>query len=327
MEDVEMEIALAVSRADFEAAAAAKRTEWSCARCTLDNPASAGRCEACLADREAPFVVAAPPTERRECGLPGCVRPAWRGFCSEEHRRRALRRRLAAPASDDEERCFVGPDGDFSVALLTRQSPRRQEIAQHFVKAWRKSAPPIVKHVLRVSPSPALVERFERYAAAVGNVRLRYHGTSSLCDFGVDLAAAPCDNDDCALCSILARGFELARAGTGPNIKKRGLRYGRGIYLSATSGKSNDYAFRTERPRRASHGRHERWRAIFVCSVAAGKAFKTTAPELHLDRPPPGYDSVVGEVGDYLNYDELVVYTEAAVLPNFIIIYAFPGKL
>ena len=94
-----------------------------------------------------------------------------------------------------------------------------------------------------------------------------------------------------------------------------GLRYGRGLYFSATSGKSNDYATGSERLR---HGRL--WRTLFLAKVAAGTAFRTTEAELDITRPPDGYDSVVGNVGPNLNYDELVVYKEAAALPEFLVV-------
>ena len=51
------------------------------------------------------------------------------------------------------------------------------------------------------------------------------------------------------------------------------------------------------------------------------RRFRSTEEgELDLSRPPDGYDSVVGEVGPNLNFDELVVYTEAAALPEFLIV-------
>ena len=62
---------------------------------------------------------------------------------------------------------------------------------------------------------------------------------------------------------------------------------------------------------------------MLVASVAAGKVFKTIEAEILDERllPPRGYDSVVGEVGPNLNYDELVVYNDAAALPEFLIVY------
>jgi hypothetical protein len=61
---------------------------------------------------------------------------------------------------------------------------------------------------------------------------------------------------------------------------------------------------------------------MFVATVAAGHAFCTNEGDLDVAKPPEGYDSVVGEVGAHLNYDELVVYTEAAALPKFLLVYS-----
>jgi hypothetical protein len=62
---------------------------------------------------------------------------------------------------------------------------------------------------------------------------------------------------------------------------------------------------------------------VFAASVAAGRAFCTQEGELPgITRPPDGHDSIVGEVGPNLNYDELVVYSEDAALPQFLIVYS-----
>mmetsp|Transcript_9613 Transcript_9613/g.13310 ORF Transcript_9613/g.13310 Transcript_9613/m.13310 type:complete len:358 (-) Transcript_9613:106-1179(-) len=332
-DDLILDEAVALSLEEAQWQEDTKLKKWSCSRCTLDNDMSNGRCVMCQADRETPSVSAVSEEiesqfikKRKRCGLPGCAQDSCRpdGFCSEEHSRRARERRLLAPATEDVERVFVGSSGDHSIALLTRASPDRSEIAQHFVKAWRKAGNPRVRHIYRVTPSPWLRARHDRYAALVGNLRQRYHGTSSTCDFGANPGVAPCEDfDNCALCSILAQGFRLDKAATGPLFKLRKLRYGAGIYLSATSGKSNDYAQRTERLRPGNFGRQERYRCMLVCSVAAGRAYKTTAAELDLpnNKPPSGYDSIVGEVGENLNYDELVVYSEDAALPRYLVIY------
>jgi hypothetical protein len=65
---------------------------------------------------------------------------------------------------------------------------------------------------------------------------------------------------------------------------------------------------------------------MFVCKVAAGKPFITKKGDIsefaHLGGiPPTGYDSVVGEPGKDLNYDELVVYQNCAAIPCYLIIY------
>ena len=65
---------------------------------------------------------------------------------------------------------------------------------------------------------------------------------------------------------------------------------------------------------------------MLLCKVARGNIFKT---ENNMDTlqgaAPEGYDSVHGDAqkGGALNYDELVVYKEEAVLPYAIVEYSF----
>jgi hypothetical protein len=329
-EDEDVDLAIARSLAEVaeeqDEAMRLPRGAWHCVRCTLVNPAEMGRCGACAADRVAPYASAHQshanaPAQPLRCGLPGCNQGRQHyGFCSENHKKRAESRGLLAPARPDVERVFVGATGEYACDLLTRASPERDGVIEQFTRAWRKPGlVPRVERVYAIRPPPALSERFKRHAAAVGNERRRFHGTGASCDFAVDLGRAPCTSADCSLCSILGHGFLLRHAGSGPNAANRSLRYGRGLYFSSTSGKSNDYAVRSERAR----GRR-RWRTMFVASVAAGRAFCTDEADLDVTAPPAGYDSIVGEVGAHLNYDELVVYTEAAALPEFLLVYSFP---
>jgi hypothetical protein len=62
---------------------------------------------------------------------------------------------------------------------------------------------------------------------------------------------------------------------------------------------------------------------MFLCSVAIGLPFKTKLGELPTELcPPTGYDSVVGEAGLCLNYDEVVVYKETQAIPTYLIVYS-----
>ena len=218
----------------------------------------------------------------------------------------------------------MGPRGDFTCLLLTKKSQKRADIVQQFLEKWRKPGNrPRVEHVYDVVPPPHVRERFDRYATCVGNIRRRFHGTSSTCTFGTSLSASPCAEISCSLCNILASGFSLAKAGTGPNRALLNLRYGPGIYFSATSGKSNDYANGSERNRSFGGPSTTRaFRVMIVASVAAGKAFITQEGALKMDSIPDGYHSVVGEPGKALNYDELVVYAEDAAVPESLIVYS-----
>jgi hypothetical protein len=127
------------------------------------------------------------------------------------------------------------------------------------------------------------------------------------------------------VCNICRTGFALDRAGA-TGGQRMSLRYGSGLYFSDTSGKSNDYNQASERERTiAVHGPTP-WRCMFLCQVVAGKTHRTTdaqilEPQIE-ELLADGYDSVTGEVGPNLNYDEIVVYDEAAAVPNYLIVYA-----
>jgi hypothetical protein len=103
-------------------------------------------------------------------------------------------------------------------------------------------------------------------------------------------------------------------------------RFQPGFYFALQSSKSHDYPL--PEMRALPRGSHRR--EMLLCKVASGKEFKTTTNMDGRDgrnsvMPPPGYDSVHGQASKTgaLNYDELVVYEEAAVLPFAIVEYGF----
>ena len=60
-----------------------------------------------------------------------------------------------------------------------------------------------------------------------------------------------------------------------------------------------------------------------MCNVVIGTPFITQEGFLPPEQcPPEGYDSVVGEPGKDLNYDEVVVYKEQQAVPLYLIIYS-----
>ena len=98
----------------------------------------------------------------------------------------------------------------------------------------------------------------------------RFHGTSlsSGCAFGIDLKQAmPCDSTECGVCNICREGFRLDRSGTGPGGQRMVLRFGRGLYFSDTSGKSNDYNDDSRRMRPIGNGKTVQWKCMFLCKV------------------------------------------------------------
>ena len=155
----------------------------------------------------------------------------------------------------------------------------------------------------------------------------RARGNDGECTFGIDIGCttSPCPDPTCGVCNICRAGFELERSGTNPG-RIMALRYGKGVYFSGTSGKSNDYSGGTQRMRRVRHKGNVRWRAMFLCNVVAGKTHSTTESKLNDETlariKQQGADSVEGKVGRHLNYDELVIYNPTCAVPTHPIVYA-----
>ncbi len=184
-------------------------------------------------------------------------------------------------------------------------------------------------------------------------------GEGGRCRFAVDQRAGPCDGSGCAVCAICCGHFAVSRAGAGRLAAAVGgrLRYGRGVYFSSVSSKSDDYAAYDAAPRAAAAAAG--LRVMFLCKVAAGRVLR--APADWMDDAEAtvrrgGYDSLLGEppggpaheaaaaaaagyggVGGggmsaaaggggggggflALNYDELVVYDSVAALPSYLIV-------
>ncbi|CCM06411.1 uncharacterized protein FIBRA_08672 [Fibroporia radiculosa] len=67
--------------------------------------------------------------------------------------------------------------------------------------------------------------------------------------------------------------------------------------------------------------------ALLLNRVALGRPGRMVHNFTNLTAPPPGYDSVAGEPGFDLNYEECVVYNDDAIRPNYLIVYTTPeGK-
>ena len=170
-----------------------------------------------------------------------------------------------------------------------------------------------------------------------GNELSLYHGTTVKCTIGqtrqlVSNAANSasssflCDDQECSLCRILQVGFKKNKCRRG-----RFQRYGAGIYCSSVSSKANDYV-KCSLPDysypAASHksgagaGHKSLCKVMIVSKVLVGHVYPSSQNITNLTAPPAGYDSVRGVPGPVLNYDEVIVYDDAAILPCYIILYS-----
>ena len=139
-------------------------------------------------------------------------------------------------------------------------------------------------------------------------VEEHFHGTTLSCN--ITASRSPCRNGNCGVCGISCTGLD-------PQYIRRIIdfqRFGQGFYLAPHSSKCHDY----------TQGANS-YRAMLLCDVCPGRKYRLETNSQHLRGPPPGYDSVYGQVGSKLNYPEIVVYKPQAVMPRFIIIYRKDG--
>ncbi|KIO21982.1 hypothetical protein M407DRAFT_28468 [Tulasnella calospora MUT 4182] len=87
--------------------------------------------------------------------------------------------------------------------------------------------------------------------------------------------------------------------------------FGPGIYSSSASSKADDYS---------TSAAPSYYQAMLLTKVIVGHDYKAYRNR-EVTSSPSGYDSVIGEVGGNLNYDELVVYRNDAIRPSWLLIY------
>ncbi|RHZ71895.1 hypothetical protein Glove_249g3 [Diversispora epigaea] len=154
---------------------------------------------------------------------------------------------------------------------------------------------------------------------SAGNEQRRFHGTKMSCFIGIKNGQL-CNDKSCAVCCIIKEGYKLRFVGTG-TISAAFQRFGSGIYFSGTSSKSDDY---NEGSLKNHYGTN--YKVMLLNNVIVGKGSPLTADNMTLRTAPYGFDSVLGEPSatGNLNYDEVVVYEEAASIPQYLIVYKVP---
>lgn len=195
-------------------------------------------------------------------------------------------------------------------------------VAEQFKTSWRHAKPcPPVRRVYKILAPHASLASYNAYRTAVeargnfkhagmaeGNECRRWHGTTRECLLGDKGHSQFCNSSSCPLCCIIKTSFALSHFGN----KTGWGRFGKGIYTSSTSSKSNDYS---------SNKKPSPLKAILLNKVVVGKGYKMLHDDPHLTAPPAGSDSVLAEKGMALNYDELVVYREEAIRPSYLVMY------
>ena len=195
--------------------------------------------------------------------------------------------------------------------MITASTEHFKRVAAKFKAAWKKEkgVPPTAHHILAVC-NESIERKWSAYRRRLTDKRVEEYflGTSLSCN--VSVSQTPCQDGNCGVCGVSCEGLDRQ------HIKKNidFQRFGHGLYLAPHSSKCHDYT-------RGAHG----YRAMLLCDVCPGRKYPLQRNSQHLRGPPPGYDSVYGQVGDELNYPELVVYELEAVLPRYIILYQKDG--
>lgn len=206
------------------------------------------------------------------------------------------------------------------IMRMDKDHPDAIVIAKQFQKQWKKSNNPVPKitTICRIINPPDVHQRFQAHRknvidtapalfnefASPGNCVRRWHGTRMTCKLGEAGHLNTCSDSNCIVCKILNVGFDMKYC-------KDKERYGKGLYFSGTSGKSNDYCHNSG--------------CLLLCNVVAGRAFPAKDEWWEPRRKESiGYDSVVGQTGEkggVLNYDEITTYSNDSAMPLYLVKY------
>lgn len=318
-------------------------------------------------------VGAAPCAREEQCSLNGCAAPRYRDpatgflhdYCGKSHALKAkqqglLPAPLADPTIDVRYIGNIPGAGTYEISRLTPLHEKFGSVVKQFEEQWlHPTAVPTVVSVLQIRNSREIWEAYASTLSRFKNEQRRWHGTScaDTCNFAKDLSSGgtrgrPCGNPACRLCNIAGSGFQLSHAGTGIGGTRMNLRYGPGLYFSATSSKSNDYAGGSESQCRISIGdrgaKRRRGasssiggtaarRCVLLCKVALGRThiakndgfvngnglgWSGTEVQQALSQA----DSVVAKPGETpgINYDEAVIYDKNQAIPSYVVVYDMP---
>lgn len=203
---------------------------------------------------------------------------------------------------------FLPPLG--SIRWVDPRTGEFSKVSMKFSVKWEKNgSAPSITALFAVS-NHNLEQHHTSYkeTLSIKKTEEHFHGTSLTCN--ITASKTLCNDGNCGICGISCAGLD--RQCIGKNIDFQ--RYGKGFYLAPNSSKCHDY---TE----GAFG----VRAMLLCDVIPGQKYELQSNSQQRSAPPPGYDSVYGEVGPKLNYPEIVVYEPRAVMPRYIIVYKKDG--
>ncbi|GAM29034.1 hypothetical protein SAMD00019534_122100, partial [Acytostelium subglobosum LB1] len=242
------------------------------------------------------------------CKLNGCNNPRASGYdyCTKKH-------------AVQDRKNFA------SVMKLDPSDPEFKTVSDQFTSKWHhpisKKPCGVIQHILKVNPAMDVVRRFEAKRSEIeavgkfvskkqqngkqlkaGNSCRRFHGTKVDCGLGVR-GMSLCRSSKCNVCRIVEQSFILPTQNSTNNFNNF-LRFGPGIYFSSVSSKSHDYT-------NGGTG----YKYMFIADVLVGNGEKLYNDHVTIKSPSAGFDSVLGETGQSLNYDECIVYNVEQAKP------------
>ncbi|KIO17228.1 hypothetical protein M407DRAFT_33130 [Tulasnella calospora MUT 4182] len=268
------------------------------------------------------------------CRIPECDQPPFQfgaEYCSNQHRAEAVRRGLAPPCIS----CYLYPrvlynfcgqscndrvsNGGPSLLPLEDRDPKFEEIRHLFDVSWKctKKPKPKVTVIHKIVLGKNSMSNFFAYRKSVedkrnfisqcrtpGNEGRRWFGTHRECQIGDNPnSMAYCANPRCSLCTLLKKSFK----------KGNTERPGAGISVSALSSKADESSTNG-----SSSGS---LKAAVLATVVIGRGLKCLSERPDLSNPPNGYDSVLTEAGTSMAFDEVVVFSEDAIRPIWLVLY------
>lgn len=268
------------------------------------------------------------------CATPGCANQIYTDpsgkaskYCSRTHKEEAreccfgchkTQKRSGPPLCST---CRVKFEGKAPMILEVPEGHSvYQSVVSQFEKSWKNNSPPAVRAIYKIILSKQSMDKYEAYRASVeasghflkagrneGNENRRWHGTLRKCTLGDKGCTTFCTVQGCALCSIIRTSYNISLAGT-----KNGKSFGSGVYTSSTASKSNSYS---------GNGVQSPWKALLLNKVVVGKGYKLSSGGLGVTTPPAGYDSLLAEPSIFGDGDELIVFSNDAVRPSYLVMY------
>lgn len=201
-----------------------------------------------------------------------------------------------------------------------------RDVAALFVNNWDRNTGPLprIAYIYLITWSSSLRKTFDNYRDSIACTMInrdkpkevkRFRCEARKCQLGdPGQSTILCSSTSmCHLCGAIKTGFKTTldyKRSMSP-MQQRGVRFGRGIYMAASSSKAFQYA--------KNGDSRSRYKAVLVTRAVLGNPQRLYEEDHQMEEPDEGYHSVEAhpENGGPI---EDVVYNHNAVRPAYLII-------